>query len=112
MGRGLFLAWSEPYLLFGPRGEEGLPLRFLLRHHQRPSEAMVSSELRRAGAEAAVLALHRDGSKGQGVVEAAGVQGSLLPRRGDEQGGILQGSAGRGEGREALPTSAAGSRAF
>lgn len=45
---------------------------------------MVSSELRRAGAETTVLAQHRDGPKGQGEVEAVGIRGSFLPRRGDE----------------------------
>lgn len=43
VGMGLFLAWNGVYLLFQSRGEEGLPLRFLLQHHQHLCEAMVSA---------------------------------------------------------------------
>uniref|UniRef100_A0A8C9LDH9 Myosin light chain 2 n=1 Tax=Pavo cristatus TaxID=9049 RepID=A0A8C9LDH9_PAVCR len=44
---GLFLAWSGVYLLFQPTGAEGLPLRFLLQHHQHLCEAMAPKKAKK-----------------------------------------------------------------
>lgn len=46
---GLFLAWNGVYLLFQPREAEGLPLRFLLQHHQHLCEDMVSAGSHKGG---------------------------------------------------------------
>lgn len=114
VGMGLFLTQSGMYLLFQPRGSEGLPPRRLSQQHWRLCEAMVSTEnpeLQREEAKShsfftRIDLMGRERWRRQG----SDGRGSLLPWKGGEQARELLAASAASHGEQGGVSHA--SRAF